>query len=427
MTDTELNEHLIADYKAHYYQYEHMYDYYIGNHDIYTELTNLSGKCNKKVVNNFVKKFINEEINYTLGNALSYVSKSGNSDIIKAVDNNLYHWELNHNSDVMRELEIYGKVYLLNYIDSKGRFCERILTPKNAIAYVDDNDKITRFIHFYKKKYDEAEWYDVYYSNGTIETYKGSTLVKTSEQYFNNIPVSVCQMKDIHDTIYYKIKTLQDAYNLILSTQVCTIADYRNAYLVIKGARIDEEAIEQLQKDDIMPLSKDANAEWLIKNLDSTSINNALTELKYDMYVACNHIDGNEELSSNTSGAALRSRLVFLEQIAKSIYKLVEDAIYDRLERLFEYLQLHNNISYDVKDIVINFTPNIPQDETTTIQNVIQLGDLVSHETKLKLLPFIENPIDELAKIKAEKDADNSADIDKLVELMSNSGADNAG
>ena len=420
MTEQELIKSMIADFQEDYYTYEKMYNYYIGKHDIIADFQNLQGKCNSKVVNNFIKKFINEEINYTLGNALSLVSKSSNPEIIKAIDSNLYHWRINHNSEVMKQLEIFGKVYLLNYIDNKGRFCERILTPKNAIAYADDNGNVKRFIHFYKKPYDSSQWYDIYRPNGSIEIYKDDILIKKNKHHFTGIPVSICKMDDIHDTIYFKIKSLQDAYNLILSTQVCTIADYRNAYLVASGMDITEDDKADLKREDLINLPQGANLNWLIKEIDASGVENTLNELKYDMYVACNHIDGNENLPSNTSGVALRSRLVFLEQIAKSIYQLVEDAIYDRFERFFEYLELRSNVKYDVKDIKINFTPNIPQDTMQSVQIVTQLGDKISNETALSLLPFIENPQDELAKIKAEQESASNVDVSRLTQILSN-------
>lgn len=415
---------MIADYKSNINTYNSMYKYYIGNHDVM--LTHIDNKCNLPVVQNFVRKFITEETNYSLGNALTYVSKGGNTDNINVIQDNLYHWGENHNADVMTQLEIYGTVYLLNYIDNKGRFCEQIVTPREAIAHLDDNNAVDRFIRFYKKKYDTAEWHDIYYPDGRIEVYKGNILQKIDKFTFKNIPVSVCCMPDIHDTIYFKIKSLQDAYNLIESTQICTIADLRQAYLVIKGAEVDDEVEQALQHNSLMSLPSNGSAEWLVKSLDSTTIKDALDYLKYGMYVVCNHIDGNENLPSNTSGVALRSRLVFLEQIAKNIYHLVQDAIYDRIERLYEYLNLKSNTDkHNVKDIKINFTPNVPQDVTSTVQMIVQLGDILSHETKLSLLPFVENPQEEIEKIKAEKAKNQDVNVSELAELLQNVGVVN--
>lgn len=39
---------------------------------------------------------------------------------------------------------------------------------------------------------------------------------------------------------------------------------------------------------------------------------NNLSRLRNAMYESCNHIDGNEKLQSNTSGTALRNRLIRL-------------------------------------------------------------------------------------------------------------------
>lgn len=416
MTSVQLNDHMIADYRNKKHLFDQMERYYKGNHDINQNYAKFPNRSNKIVIDNFVNKFINEEVQYSLGNPLSFVSMSGDKDIIDKIYSNTFHWDDNHNQELMRTLEIFGMAYSLNYIDAKGRFSERILNPSNAICYTDDDGVPVRFIHFYKKKYDENEYRDIYYNDGKIEIYRGNTKIQTKSHPFKGVPVSVCALKNIEDTIFFKIKELQDAYNRILSDQCNTISDYRNAYLVISGVKVDEESEKKLQTHGLVNLpTTNSSAKWLVKDMPDTYIENNLDRLRKAMYESTNHIDGNEKLQSNTSGTALRNRLVFLEQRCNMMLSVVINSVYERIERLFEYLII-KGMKYDIADIKIVSSPCIPQDEISIIQGLVQLGigENISRETALSRLPFVENPIQEMEKIKAEKETNQQIELDKI-------------
>lgn len=411
MTDSELNKRIIEDYNAQLPTYQVLQRYYTGDHDLlYFQTTQPTDEI---AIENFISKFVDEEVNYCLNNPVSYVSKKGDPEIIKAIDTYLYHWKTNHNALMMQNFETFGKSYSLSYIDAKGRFCERLLTPLNAICYCDGDNVPQRFIHFYTKKYDNNRYYDIYYPDGRIEIYKNDGLIDTKTHPFKGVPVSVCEMDNISETIFSKIRSLQDAYNRILSDQVSIIDSYKNAYLIMTGVSIDDTTAEMLRSKGLLALPEKGEAKWLMKDMNATYIENMLSILRNAMFSATNHIDGNEKLQSNTSSLAIRSRLIFLEQRAKSMYDYISDAVYDRLDRLFEYLEL-KNMYFDASDIKINFTPSIPVDLATTVQVISQLGDKISNETALSLLPFIENPAQEMEKIKAEKQALDEIDLDKI-------------
>lgn len=416
MNNSKLIDRMIAEFRQDLPLYDSMDLYYKGDHDINRIYNKFPNRSNQIVIDNFVNKFINEEVQYSLGNPLSYVSMSGDKTVIDDIYKSIFHWNDTHNQKLMRTLEIFGKAYILNYVDGKGRFSEKILSPKNAICYCDDDGIPVRFIHFYIPKYETTEYHDIYYPDGSIEIYKGNSLINAKKQPFNGIPVSVCELDNIEETIFFKIKTLQDGYNEALSDQVNTIADFRNAYLVIGGVKVDDEIAARIRKDGILNLPVgNTFAKWLIKEIPDGYIQNSLERLRKAMYETCNHIDGNEKLQSNTSGTALRNRLVFLEQRCNSMLEVVVNSIYERIERLFEYLTIKNK-QYDITDIKIVTAPSIPQDEISIIQGLSQLGigTNISLETALSRLPFIENPAQEIAKIKQEQKTNNKIELDKI-------------
>ena len=419
MTNTILIEKMIAQYRDNLNKYKSMKRYYDGEHDILSKYPKLNGRANQTVIDNFVNKFINEEVQYSLGNPLAYVSLSGNKKVVDAIYNNCFHWKDNHNQELMRTLEIFGTAYILNYLDSEGRFCEKILSPLNAICYFDNDKKPLLFIHFYQKMFDDSEYKDIFYPDGRIEIYKGNTLIETKQSKIDwGIPVSICRLEDERDTIYYKIKTLQDSYNNVLSDQLNTISDFRNAYLVFTGVDVEDISMDELNQKRMMALPQGAKAEWLTKNLPDTYIQNMISNLRESMYANTNHIDGNEKLQSNTSGTALRNRLVFLEQRCNFMVNIVLDTVYERIERLFRYLEIQG-INFDVKDIIIVAKPCIPQDEAATVSmlNNLGIGVNISKETALSQLSFIENPAQEIEKISAEAKALERINLDKSLEL----------
>lgn len=417
MNNVKLIDKMIAEFRQDLPLYDSMDLYYKGDQDINRLYNKFPNRANQIVIDNFVNKFINEEVQYSLGNPLSYVSMSGDKTVIDDIYKSVFHWKDTHNQKLMRTLEIFGKAFILNYIDSKGRFSEKILSPKNAICFCDDDGVPVRFIHFYIPKYETTEYHDIYYPDGLIEIYKGNSLIKTKKQPFNGIPVSVCQLDNIEDTIYFKIKQLQDSYNEILSDQVNTISDYRRAYLVISGVMVDDEMEEKLKTHGLLNLqsAQNTSVKWLVKDMPDGYIQNTLERIRGAIYETCNHIDGNEKLQSNTSGTALRNRLVFLEQRCNSMLEVVVNSIYERIERLFEYLTIKNK-QYDITDIKIVTAPSIPQDEISIIQGLSQLGigTNISLETALSRLPFIENPAQEIAKIKQEQKTNNKIELDKI-------------
>ena len=354
MNNIKLIDRMIAEFRQDLPLYDSMDLYYKGDHDINRLYNKFPNRANQIVIDNFVNKFINEEVQYSLGNPLSYVSMSGDKTVIDDIYKSVFHWKDTHNQKLMRTLEIFGKAFILNYIDNKGRFSEKILSPKNAICFCDDDGLPIRFIHFYIPKYETTEYHDIYYPNGSIEIYKGNSLIQTKTQPFNGIPVSVCQLDNIEDTIYFKIKQLQDSYNEILSDQVNTISDYRRAYLVISGVMVDDEMEQKLKTHGLLNLqsAQNTSVKWLVKDMPDGYIQNTLERIRGAIYETCNHIDGNEKLQSNTSGTALRNRLVFLEQRCNSMLEVVVNSIYERIERLFEYLTIKNK-QYDITDIKI--------------------------------------------------------------------------
>ncbi len=400
------------DYELQKCNYMDMLDYYNGNHNIFKNYRYEANRSNQHICVNYIHKFVEEELAYIFGNPVTYISKDGNKNVTKAIDYELFHWKDTHNQELARQVEIFGTAYELYYINADGLFSSKILNPINAAVYTDTDGNPEIFMHFYSKKFDNDTYYDVYY-NDRIEIYKNDTLIETKSNIFNKVPVSICTIGK-EQTIYSKIKDLNNSLNSIMSDQINTISDYRTAYLIVTGCNVDDETETELRSKGILNLkSKESNVSWLTKDVNAEYIHNMMKSLIDAMFSVTNHIDGNEKLQSNTSGIALRTRLIFLEQRCKTVFDTLANTISDRINFLFSYLNM-KNLDYDYRDITINYTPCIPQDLVTTAQTITQLNGVISNETALSLLPFIENPSIEMDKIRKEQSEMDSINLEKL-------------
>ena len=88
-----------------------------------------------------------------------------------------------------------------------------------------------------------------------------------------------------------------------------------------------------------------------------------------------------------------------------------------RIECIFNYLRSKKVADYDINMIEITFTPCIPQDIPSIgdfISKVPQ--DVMSNETKMTIIPYINNVELEKERVKAEKESElDSFSFDKEI------------
>lgn len=404
----DLSKKAYNDYKANKPIFDKMYEYYKGNTDAIKNYQMVTERSNNKINTNFLKKFVKEEVSYSVGNEITYIAKSGNENIINDIDYYLEHWSENHDSNLAKNMILYSLAYEVYFIDKEGQFSSKVIPPTQGYAMIDDFGDISFFMHVFMLKFDDKVYIDLYTNTEIIHYNEDFKEVKVRTPHiFGVVPVGVCKLSEEkqHDTLYKDIKGLQDAYEVNLSDISNEISDFRNAYLTLTSVQIKEEDIPAMKKLGVIQIKdKNGQAQWLIKNINDSFIQNTLSTIEDKMYQLSSHINNNEKMQSNTSSLALRSRLISLEEKCKLNQKAIADCIKTRLKMLFIYLKVLKNKEYDYRDIKIKFTPNIPQDDLMMSQIVSQLGDKLSTETGLAQLSFIENPKNELAKIKQEQE-----------------------
>ena len=400
----ELIKKAYQDWTINKWEYNKAYDYYKGDTDAMRTYKMVTERSNNKANVNFLKKFVKEEVSYSVGNDITYISKSSSESIVNDIDYYLGCWKEDHDSNLTKNMILYGTAFEICYISNKELYA-KVVSPRNGFAIKNSNEELVYFAHIYSLN--DKEFIDIY-DNKFIYHLDGmfNQVKEPTPHIFGVVPVGIAELSEegIKDTIYNDIKGLQDSYETNLSDISNEISDFRTSYLKLINSQIEEEDAKKMKKMGIIMTPKDGDADWLIKNINDSFIQNTLERLEKDMYQITAHINHNERLQSNLSGLALRSRLISLEEKCKLNQKALTNCIKTRLKVLFIYLKIMFNKNYDYRDIKIKFTPNIPQDDLLMAQIISQLGDKLSTETGLSQLSFIENSKNEMAKIKLEQE-----------------------
>jgi SPP1 family phage portal protein len=310
-----MNNELVQKYHGLFLANRNVYmkmdNYYNGITDAMETYKMVTERSNLKVNCNFLKKFIKEETSYSVGNDITYISRSSDKGIIDTIGLNFQTLSTQHDIELMKTMLKFNIAYELYYIDEE-EFKSKVISPLEGFL-IKQNNVVIGFGREYMVEGIDDELYLDIYTQSSIHHYKvGEQYVEDKDatpNIFGFIPVGISRLglQDYDDgrfdTLYNDIKGLQDAYETNLSDLTNEISDFRNAYLVLTGAQLDEGQAASMKQMGILQ-TDDPNAkfEWLIKNLNDTFIQNTLSTLEDKMYQLSQHINHNEKLQSNLSG-----------------------------------------------------------------------------------------------------------------------------
>ena len=427
-------------YLSSYDVYHKIYEYYKGNTDAINDYKMITERANLKVNTNFFKKFVKEEVSYTVGNPITYENKSQqDEDLLDELNLTLATWDKNHDSDLMKYLIIFTKVFEIYYYDDEG-FKSIISTPLTGYAYQDEYDNVLFYIETRVEHLDvERIFIDVYTNKCVYHLNESFQQIKEPTYHrFGVVPVSVGKLtsEGYEDSLYKDLKGLQDAYETNLSDLANEISDFRNAYLVAKNCsfgnpiKVTDENGEEKEVDPLIEMkakgvletpNKDSDIKWLIKDINDTFVQNTLDRYLDNMYQITCHINHNEKMQSNLSGITLRSRLIGLENKCSLQINSHKNIVTNRLKFWCSYINYVKKKTYDYRKIKAIYTPNIPQDDLATAQMLSQVPEgVISKRTSSSRFGFIVDLDAEQRQIQKEKEESLKMEEESLGEMYGN-------
>ena len=399
--------------------------YYEGRHDILRKEGRRNNAANNRLVSNFCSYITNMSAGFFLGNPVSYKTTSENEHELAALlDIFKYNDESAHNLSLAEESSILGEAYEILYIDSDANIRFTTVPGEEVILVCDSTleENPICAVRYYRVYGLDLATYDEYvdvYDAEKISHYSYSGTLKlldTQAHYFGYVPIVEYPNNHQHKGDFEDVLSLVDAYNLAQSLTLDDMADFTDAFLLLKGyAGMTPEDAAEMRRSKIIKLDENGSAEWLIKNINDTYIENFKTRVQRDIHKFAQIPDmSDENFASNTSGVAIKYKLIGLEQIRSRKEREFKKGLQRRIELIGNILKLQNKAAIDFRDIEIQFTANIPANVVEQAQIVNQLEGVVTQKTLLSLLPFVADPseeIEEIEKQRAEEIRQNDSEI----------------
>lgn len=386
-----------------------LYNYYLGKQDILNKQATDTGKPCNKVVVNFCQSCVDTYNGYLTGVDINYDSADDIEEIKEVLNYNDVHTA---DTDLLKDALICGRATELEYIDEEGQIRFKSISPRNSFPIYDDTveEKLLYGVRFsaIRNENNTIEYMIDVYSDIEIKHYRATQLlsaiqfVSIEPHYFKQVPMVFMKLNSEELGVFEGIMSLQDAYNELLSSNIDDFDSFADAYLVFKGILPEADELNEMKTHRALVIGEDSDVSYLTKDINNTNVENMLEIIDEKIHTIALFPDFNDDKFMSASGIALKMKLIGFENKAAIIEANMRMALQRRIELICEILSL---AAADAvwRDVVITFTRNLPTNVDETIEMVNNLRGLVSNETLLGLLPFIDNVQDEMARIQKEK------------------------
>lgn len=402
---------------------------------------------NKRTLDNQYKRLVNQKVNHLVGKPFAIDTQNkAYSDVLKQYFKKRFFKLL---KSVAKDANNGGISYIYPYYDGNGDLKLKQFKSYEVKVFWKDDDhtEIDFFWRYYRKPVrfsnghvEDVEHLEVYtiqgvryfiYKGGkllydkakgeTIHNYLtyskmvGNDVIEEQAFQFDKIPLIPFKLNDIEHPLLNRVKSLQDGINTI--TTVFTnnmLEDSRNTILIIMNYE-GENLGEFRQNLSTYGAIKVRNTNELKGGVDTLQI-----EVNAENYKAILEIF-KKSIIENGGGADvknLNSGTPNQMNIQSAYYDLeldtndTETEFQDSLEQLKWFFDFDINLkgkgNFFEEELDFIFNRDMPQDETSIIDNLMKLKGTISDEDIIRQLPFgdADKLIENMKKQKEEEKAE---------------------
>ncbi|NBK79100.1 phage portal protein [bacterium D16-76] len=395
-------------------KYQRLEGYYVGDHDILRYTKKDKAVPNNRLVNNMPRYITDTAVGYFLGKPVTYSSQD--DAFLQALQDIFdYNDEQDENTELAKTASIDGSCFEMLYMDEDAmiRFvkvapgsCVMIYetgysTPMAALRFIHSKDRDGNPIKKVEFWTSTECWYFISLHGGPLE------LTDIVEHYWQDVPFIEYINNEERIGDFEGVITLVDAYNRVQSNTANFFQYNDEAILkVLKMGEVTPQNIKDMKEAGAILLEDGGDIQWLIKEVADTPLENYKQRLREDMHLFSNVPNLNDEnFGGNLSGVAVSYKLWGLEQVCAIKERKFKRALQRRIELITTMLNIQGG-HYDYRDIDLQFRRNRPQNLLESAQIVTTLSGELSRESRLQMLPTVDNVQDELQKLEEEKKAD---------------------
>jgi SPP1 family phage portal protein len=406
----------IKEHKKSIPRLDHLEKYYKGKHKILDRnLGNTVDLPNNKLVANHAKYITDIAVGYVTGNPVKYEGKQ-----IEDITKNYEQIDIvSHDAELAKDLSIFGHGIELYFMSSDDVPIPKVtvIDPRKIFLVVDDTVEYKSLfgVHYYEKRdidNNAIGWKVNVYTPDLVITYEGKNLdeqlemVNIKDQYFGAVPIVEFWNNEEQEGDFEQQISLIDAYNVLQSDRVNDKEQLVDAILMIKGLSLGDsedeasQTIKLLKKYKVLEMPEEgADASWLTKQLNETEVEVLRKAIREDIHqfaMVPNLTD--ENFAAQSSGVAMKYKLLGLEQLAKNKERYFIQGLRERLKLFANILRIKGK-AVDVSDVAITMTRNLPVNDLETSQMIQNLDGKVSLETLLSQLSFVDDVAEEVKKV----------------------------
>lgn len=404
-----IDRHMLVDEG----KYRQLQEYYLGNHSILHSHKEHSASPNNRIVCNVAKYITDTATGYFLGQPVVYGCPN-DQYLAQLQDIMDYNDEQDHNAELAKGCSIKGSCCEMLYLDEDAAIRIALLEPDDclviyptgseepmgAIRRIVTEDKDGNRITRYEWWREDDVWYFAAPDGGSLQ------LSGTEDHYWHGVPVIEYRNNDERMGDYESVIPMIDAYNRVQSNTANMYQYNDDAIMVLShmGAATSNDIV-QIKEEGAISLANGGKIDWLLKDINDAGLEHYKDRLTRDIHALCGVPRlSDEQFADNLSGVAISYKLWGLEQVTAIKERKFKRSLQRRAELITNILHITSNPAYDYRDISIQFRRNQPQNLPELAEVVTKLAADLSRETRLKLLPVVNNVQDEIDKLKAEED-----------------------
>ncbi len=392
-------------------EYDKKWQMYIGNHAILHKNAKDHGPDNK-LVNNLAHYIVETFNGYFMGipPKITLDDDTDNEKLQQWNDTNSFQDKLN---EISKQADVYGRSIAFLFQNENSETGVAYSSPMNSFIIYDDSvlHEPLAFVRYTRDKnnilsgqvYTDNEWYSFDDSANRVG--------EVNANQFGQVPAVEFFDNEERQGVFENAMTLIDALNNVVSQKANQNAYFDNAYLLLKGMDLDGD-------DGKLALNLDGNqiiyapneesvngtAEFLSKP-DGDAMQEHLTDRLINMiYQVCMVANLNDDsFSGNSSGVALQYKLLPMKNMAANKERKFTQALRKLYKIAFGVETILDTTKTEAwQDLKFQFTRNLPvnlADEASTAKNLV---GLVSQETLLSTLSFVDDAKAEADRMKEE-------------------------
>ncbi|MES9686017.1 phage portal protein [Bacillus sp. JJ353] len=369
-------------------------------------------KVNNKLNNSFDSDIVDTKVGYLFGHPIAYEVDDKKDSLKQLIEDfNLRNHIPDEDSEWGKMASICGYGARLAYVDKEGEERIKNIDPWEVVFLTDGNIHEPEYALRYYETYNgqqKAEFYDSttihYYSTKDSAVFEED---RTQPHMFKGCPLfGLANNKELKGDAE-KVLSLIDAYDRTLSDASNEIEQYRLAYLVLKGLGVDDETMEKLKETGILQLLEESDdVSYLTKDINDAIIENHLNRLEENILRFAKSVNFTDEsFGGNVSGVAMKYKLMALENKCITMERKMTASLRYQFKILFSAWGTKGKASEDdYLKIWFGFKRNLPANILEEAQITASLKGLVSEETRLSLLSFVDDVQYELDKMQEEQD-----------------------